>query len=71
MYLPSLQVVRDLKLSLIMFLANVGGILGLAMGASIITLFEFVYHCGRMLSLASWRFVPSFRKGLLPRYTTA
>ena len=64
------KIIRDLKLSLIMFLANVGGILGLAMGASIITLFEFFYHTGRLLSLCSWRVLPRIRKSLIPYYST-
>ncbi len=64
------KVIRDLKLSLIMFLANVGGILGLAMGASIITLFEFLYHAGRLLSLCSWRVMPRVRRSMVPRYST-
>jgi len=64
------KVIRDLKLSLIMFLSNVGGILGLAMGASVVTLFEVVYHLCRLLSLCSYGFIPKVRRSMLPQYPT-
>lgn len=62
--------IRDIKLSRVMFMANVGGILGLAMGASIITLFEVLYHVGRLVSLCGWRITPTLRKSLIPHYST-
>ena len=38
------QVVRDQKVPLIWFVANIGGILGLTMGMSLVTIFEIVHH---------------------------
>jgi len=60
------KVVRDIKLSRIMFTANVGGILGLAMGASVITLFEVLYHLCRLLVLATSGLAPKIRRSLIP-----
>ena len=38
------QIVRDQKVPLIWFVANVGGILGLTMGMSLVTVFEILHH---------------------------
>ena len=38
------QVVRDQKVPLIWFVANIGGILGLTMGMSLVTIFEIMHH---------------------------
>ena len=38
------QVVRDQKVPLIWFVANIGGILGLTMGMSLVTFFEIMHH---------------------------
>ena len=38
------QVKRDQKVPLIWFVANIGGILGLTMGMSLVTFFEILHH---------------------------
>ena len=38
------QVLRDQKVPLIWFVANIGGILGLTMGMSLVTIFEIMHH---------------------------
>jgi len=38
------QIKRDQKVPLIWFVANVGGILGLTMGMSLVTIFEVIHH---------------------------
>jgi hypothetical protein len=38
------QIKRDQKIPLIWFVANVGGILGLTMGCSLVTIFEILHH---------------------------
>lgn len=38
------QVVRDQKVPVIWFVANIGGILGLTMGMSVVTIFEILHH---------------------------
>jgi hypothetical protein len=40
---------RDEQISLITFISNTGGLLGLCMGMSFISIFEIVYHCGHIL----------------------
>ena len=38
------QVKRDQKVPTIWFIANIGGILGLSMGCSLVTIFEILHH---------------------------
>lgn len=38
------QIKRDQRIPVIWFIANVGGILGLSMGCSLVTIFEIVHH---------------------------
>ena len=38
------QILKDEKISTISFIANTGGLLGLCMGFSLITIFELIYH---------------------------
>lgn len=40
------RIKRDQKVPLIWFVANVGGILGLTMGMSLVTFFEIIHHAG-------------------------
>ena len=37
---------RDEKIPIISFVANTGGLLGLCMGFSLVSVFEIVFHCG-------------------------
>jgi len=43
------QIKREQKIPLIWFVANVGGILGLTMGCSLVTVFEILLHVGLIL----------------------
>lgn len=43
------KIVRDQRIPIIWFVANCGGILGLCMGFSIITVFEVLNYLARML----------------------
>ena len=38
------KIKRDQKVPLIWFVANIGGILGLTMGMSLVTIFEILHH---------------------------
>ena len=38
------RILRDQKIPIIAFVANTGGLLGLCMGFSLVSLFEIVYH---------------------------
>lgn len=38
------KIKRDQRVPIIWFIANVGGILGLTMGCSLVTIFEIVHH---------------------------
>ena len=41
------RILRDEKIPVIAFVANTGGLLGLCMGFSLVSVFEIVYHaCG-------------------------
>ena len=37
---------RDEKIPIISFVANTGGLLGLCMGFSLVSVFEIMFHCG-------------------------
>ena len=37
---------RDEKIPIISFVANTGGLLGLCMGFSLVSVFEIIFHCG-------------------------
>ena len=37
---------KDEKTTRTSFIANVGGLLGLCMGFSVVSIFEIMYHCG-------------------------
>ena len=42
---PAVEVIKkDQKIPVIWFVANVGGILGLCMGCSLVTIFEVLHH---------------------------
>lgn len=50
-FLPDMKVtkvIKDQKMSKISFVANVGGLLGLCMGFSFVTVFELIYHSSRL-----------------------
>ena len=40
------RIMRDEKIPIISFVANTGGLLGLCMGFSLVSVFEILYHCG-------------------------
>mgnify|MGYP001248349400 CR=1 FL=1 len=40
------RIMRDEKIPIISFVANTGGLLGLCMGFSLVSVFEIVFHCG-------------------------
>ena len=63
------QVKRDQKIPLIWFIANLGGILGLTMGMSLVTFFEILHYMVMIL----FRFSASMRqtktaKALIPEH---
>ena len=39
------RIMRDEKIPIISFVANTGGLLGLCMGFSLVSVFEIMYHC--------------------------
>ena len=43
------RIKRDQKVPLIWFVANIGGILGLTMGMSLVTIFEILHHITIMI----------------------
>ena len=43
------KIVRDQRIPIIWFVANCGGILGLCMGFSIVTVFEVLHYLAKML----------------------
>ena len=43
------KIVRDQRIPVIWFVANCGGILGLCMGFSIVTVFEVLHYLAKML----------------------
>ena len=40
------RIMRDEKIPIISFVANTGGLLGLCMGFSLVSVFEILFHCG-------------------------
>ena len=40
------RIMRDEKIPIISFVANTGGLLGLCMGFSLVSVFEIMFHCG-------------------------
>ena len=40
-----MKYVRDIKTSYINFIANMGGLMGLCMGFSLVSIFEIVFFC--------------------------
>ena len=40
------RIMRDEKITIISFVANTGGLLGLCMGFSLVSVFEIIFHCG-------------------------
>ena len=43
------RIMRDEKIPIISFVANTGGLLGLCMGFSLVSVFEIMFHCGGAL----------------------
>ena len=43
------RIIRDEKIPIISFVANTGGLLGLCMGFSLVSVFEIMFHCGGAL----------------------
>ena len=48
------RILRDQKIPIIAFVANTGGLLGLCMGFSLVSLFEIVYHLLGALKKMWW-----------------
>ena len=62
------MIMRDQKITVIAFVANTGGLLGLCMGFSLVSVFEIVYHvigaafkCGREQQSANASSTPKQR----------
>ena len=58
------RILRDEKIPVIAFVANTGGLLGLCMGFSLVSVFEIVYHaCGTVRKKwKEWRSQPISNK---------
>ncbi len=56
------QVKRDQRVPIIWFVANVGGILGLSMGCSLVTFFEIVHHAVVLFSRTGGRSIAASLK---------
>ena len=52
------QVKRDQKVPTIWFIANIGGILGLSMGCSLVTIFEILHHAVEVAFREEAKFEP-------------
>ena len=61
------QVKRDQKVPLIWFIANIGGILGLTMGCSLVTVFEILHHMSSFFFKTSAKSIISFQKSMMTR----
>ena len=44
------KIKKDVQISFVDFVSNTGGLLGLCLGLSIISIFEFIYHCFKCVS---------------------
>ena len=56
------QVIRDQKVPLIWFVANIGGILGLTMGMSLVTMFEILHHIVMLFFRTGVKSIASVRR---------
>ena len=57
------RILRDQKIPIIAFVANTGGLLGLCMGFSLVSLFEIVYHLLGALKKMWWPPPPAANEG--------
>ena len=55
------QVKRDQRVPVIWFVANIGGILGLSMGCSLVTVFEILHHAVILFFRTGRRSLTSFK----------
>ena len=58
------RIKRDQKIPIIGFVANTGGLLGLCMGFSLVSVFEIIYHCFVNICYKSFHF---YRKQTMMR----
>jgi hypothetical protein len=56
------KIKRDQRVPVIWFIANVGGILGLSMGCSLVTVFEILHHLLLLFFLTGKRSISTFQK---------
>ena len=56
------QIIRDQKVPLIWFVANIGGILGLTMGMSLVTFFEIMHHVAMLFFRTGAKSLASVRR---------
>ena len=59
------QVVRDQKVPLIWFVANIGGILGLTMGMSLVTIFEIIHHVAMLFFRTGAKSLATVRRTII------
>ncbi len=64
------RVVKDEKLSIIWYIAAIGGILGLCMGASVITIFEVLWYGMKLCGICSKNTSFKIRRSAAPHYVT-
>ncbi len=62
------RIVKDEKLSIIWYIAAIGGILGLCMGVSVITMFELCWYAAQMCGVCGKRTSFRFKKAAKPHY---
>ena len=61
------QIKRDQRVPMIWFIANVGGILGLTMGCSLVTIFEILHHVALMFFRTGKRSLSTLNRTVIRR----